>query len=283
MRETSLRQCGFVLAGFWLLLGGAPHTVASAAEGSAAGDLSATYRVDLAGISLGDFRLNAAFQGSNFTMQATGRFSLLAGILYRASGTTASTGTMTKAGPIPSSFTLSYNGGGKKEKRLMSFADGGVRDVTITPAKKPSRKAIPVTEEQLAHVLDPLTAAFLSARANPSRGAADVCRQTLPVFDGKQRYDIILTPKRTERVDGDAPKAVAGPAAVCRAKFMPIAGYRPDHPGIKFMTETDDIEVWLVSVPETPLYLPYRIFVPTAWGRGAVTLTGLKLNLDGRG
>jgi hypothetical protein len=47
------------------------------------------------------------------------------------------------------------------------------------------------------------------------------------------------------------------------------------------MSETDEIEVWLVPLPRTPLYVPYQIFVPTAWGRGSVTLTEIKMNLDG--
>jgi hypothetical protein len=31
----------------------------------------------------------------------------------------------------------------------------------------------------------------------------------------------------------------------------------------------DEIEVWLVPLPNTALYLPYRISVPTAFGSGS--------------
>ena len=33
-------------------------------------------------------------------------------------------------------------------------------------------------------------------------------------------------------------------------KFVPLGGYRPDHPGIKYMSQNDDIEVWLASETE---------------------------------
>ena len=149
--------------------------------------------------------------------------------------------------------------------------------ISIVPSKKPSPRSVPVTADQLKNVLDPLTAAFLSVRAKGSSSHLDICKRTVPVFDGKQRFDIVLTPKRSERMPEGAPAGVSGPLAVCRVKFVPIGGYRPDHPGIKFMTQTEDIEVWLVSVPRTDLYIPYRIVLPTAWANGVATLSEIEL------
>jgi hypothetical protein len=60
-------------------------------------------------------------------------------------------------------------------------------------------------------------------------------------------------------------------------RYKPIAGHRPDHPGVQFMRKTGEIEVWLVPVPRMGLYIPYKILVPTGWGSGSVTLTGLKI------
>ena len=235
----------------------------------------ATYRVELAGFSLGKFQLSASFRGASYELKAKGAFSLLAGALYRASGSTTSTGRQTKTGPKPSQFELDYKSGKKSEQRRITFQGRDVRDVSLVPRKRETGR-VPVSEQQLRDVLDPLTAAFLYARSSSAPGDLDVCHQTLPIFEGKQRFDIILTPKRAERLDGESLGAVSGPAAVCRAKFIPLGGYRTDHPGIKFMTETDKIEVWLVSLPETSLYLPYQILVPTSFGLGSVTLIRIK-------
>ena len=145
---------------------------------------------------------------------------------------------MSKLSAEPSRFTVTYKGGKKKEERRISFVDGAVDQVSIVPPKKQNPRSVPVTANQLENVLDPLTAAFLSVRSNGSRNYLDICQQTVPVFDGRQRFDIILTPKRSERVDENVPTGLSGPFAVCRVKFVPIGGYRPDHPGIKFMTQT---------------------------------------------
>ena len=44
-------------------------------------------------------------------MQAEGRFALLTGWFYCASGSTTSTGRLTEEGPAPSTFNVSYEGG----------------------------------------------------------------------------------------------------------------------------------------------------------------------------
>jgi len=239
-----------------------------------AGEIKATYRVDLSAINLGEFNLTANLNGSAYEMRAKGNFSLLAGMLYRASGKTASKGRLAKEGPQPAKFIVSFESGDKKEARELTFAGGAVSKVLLVPRKdKVRRRQVPVTKEQLRNVLDPLTAAFLYARDDGPGGESKVCDRTVPVFDGKQRFDIVLKPKRTEPLGGDAPANLVGSVAVCQVKYVPIAGYRPDHPGVKYVMENEDIEVWLVRLPETSLYLPYRILMPTAWGTGSATLT----------
>ena len=273
------RVAVIVLAALWLC--GSLRDLGLAEETVERAQIAATYRVDLAAFNLGDFHLTAKLKGPAYELMAQGRFSLITGLIYRASGKTTSTGKLSKVGVKPSRFTVTYKGGSKKEERRLSFVDGAVDQVSIVPRKRPNPRNVPIAKDQLEHVLDPLTAAFLSVRSKGSPSDLNICQQTVPVFDGKQRFDIILTPKRAERLEENAPPGLSGPLAVCRVKFVPIGGYRPDHPGIKFMTQTDDIEVWLVSLPRTDLYMPYRIVVPTTWGSGLITLSEIKLRLDG--
>jgi hypothetical protein len=240
--------------------------------------IAATYRVDLAAFNLGDFNLTAKLKGPAYELKAQGRFSFISGMIYRASGKTESAGKLSKLGAEPSRFRVTYKGGSKREERGLSFSDGAVDQISIVPRKKPNPRSVPITAAQLEHVLDPLTATFLSVRSQGSGSYLNICQQTVPVFDGKQRFDIVLTPKRSERAAEDAPPRLSGPLAVCRVKFVPLGGYRPDHPGIKYMSQNDDIEVWLVSLPRTDFYIPYRIVVPTTWGSGLITLSEIKFD-----
>lgn len=242
------------------------------------GRLVATYDAGLAGINLGEFKVTATLAGSAYEMAAQGEFSLLAGLLYKGAGKTTSSGKLTAATPRPTLYTLSYQDSKKRQQLRMSFANGAVNDVKIVPKKRRARD-IPVTAQQLKGVLDPLTAAFLSVRSDAPAGDLSVCKQTVRVFDGRQRFDIVLSPKRSESLGNGGPKNLGGRAAVCRVRYQPISGYRPDHPGVQYMTKNEKVEAWLVPVPGSDFYIPYRIVVPTAWGSGTVDLTGLKANV----
>ncbi len=278
------RHSGAVVAALLLMglvIGLAPGRGGAEAVRPAPGRLAATYDAGLAGISLGTFQVTATIEGNAYEMTADGQFSLLAGLLYSATGKTTSSGTLGGAAPQPATFTLDYDGGKKREQRNLRFTRGAVSEIRIVPRKKNKKmnpRYVPISAEQLKDVLDPLTAAFLSVRADTAAGGLDVCRQTIPVFDGTQRFDLVLTPKRTERLDDGAPDGLSGPVAVCRVRYKPIAGHRTDHPGVKFMAKTDEIEAWLVPVPGMGLYVPYKILVPTGWGSGSVTLTEIKAN-----
>ena len=48
-------------------------------------------------------------------------------------------------------------------------------------------------------------------------------QQRLPIFDGKLRYDLVLSPKGTHAISGVG--KLRGTAYVCRA-FVPIAGHK---------------------------------------------------------
>jgi hypothetical protein len=266
-------------------LGGAPlvdEAVAESAKGSPS-RITATYRVDLAGFNLGDFRLTTDFRGSNYEMRGEGRFSVLEGLLFEWQGSTASKGTVTESGsPEPAMYALSYQGGDKKGQLRMTFDGGAVTRVSMVPRKRPNPHVIPTTKEQLEGVLDPMTAAFLYARSGNPNGDPKVCDQTVPVFDGEQRFDLVLTPKGTAKLKKNASTGYSGFAAVCGVKFIPISGYRPDNPGIQLMSQTDKIEVWLVSLPGTEMYVPYRIVLPTMVGYGSATSTSFRVQRGAR-
>ncbi|MGH6865624.1 MAG: DUF3108 domain-containing protein [Methyloceanibacter sp.] len=251
----------------------AANAIASASQ------IVAIYRVDLGSFNLGNFRLTTSFRGDDYEMRGEGRFSILEGLVYEWRGTTASRGRVSSEGnPQPAMYALSYtNGGSRGEQLRMTFGDGAVTQVAISPRGRPSPQTIPVTREQLEGVLDPMSGAFLTARSQNPNGDLKVCEQTLPVFDGKQRYDLVLTPKRAVMVQRQTQGGYTGPAVICRVKFIPIAGYRPDNTGIQLMTKTNEIEVWLIPVTGTYMYVPYRIVLPTPVGYGTAVVTSIQV------
>jgi hypothetical protein len=246
--------------------------------GQGATKITANYGVYWAGLHFGDVRLVITVRGSRYRMKGSGRFSVMGGLIYEWRGSTASEGTLTKSGPNPSLYTLSYSGGDKHGEVRIAFSDGAVSDVSTSPKKRPNPKNIPVTKEQLRGVLDPMTGAFLRARPDLTNADLKVCDETIPAFDGKLRFDIVLVPKQQRRVESKERDGYSGLAAVCGVKFVPISGFRPGDRGINHMSShADEIEVWLVPLPSTALYVPYRISVPTAFGSGSAEMLSFQV------
>ncbi len=250
----------------------------------AEGDLSglsrivAVYRVDIGNFNLGDFKLTTTIRGEDYQMRGEGRFTVLQGLIYEWRGVTASSGRVTDTGPEPAMYAFNFSDSGKAAERLRITFDGrAVTDVSISPKDRPLPRTIPVTKEQLEGVLDPMSGAFLSARSDNPNGDLSVCDHTLPVFDGRQRYDLVITPKRIVTVKRTTPTGYGGPAVICRVKFVPIAGYQPDNPGIRLMQQSNEIEVWLIPVRGTQMYVPYRIVLPTPVGYGSAIVTSIQV------
>lgn len=238
--------------------------------GRGATQITANYGVYWAGIHFGDVRVNITVRDFDYQLKGDGQSSALGGLIYKWSGGTTSAGKLSKSGPQPSLYTLAYSGGNKHGDVRISFSGGAVSDVSTLPKKRPNPKKIPVTKEQLRGVLDPMTGAFVRVRPDLAEADMKVCDETIPVFDGKLRFNIVLEPKQQRPVESKTPEGYSGLAAVCGVKFVPISGFRPGERGINFMSShTDEIEVWLVPLPNTLLYLPYRISVPTAFGSGS--------------
>jgi len=242
----------------------------------------AGYRIDLDNFNLGSFRFTTTLSGSDYRVQGAGHFSILGGLLYELRTATASSGKITSAGPEPTTYVLSYSGGGDSGQLRMSFDSGTLTALSIVPRRGRDPREIPITKEQLVGALDPIAAAFFRARSDDRNGDLKVCDQTVPVFDGVWRYDLELAPKRKVPVRKGASTAFSNYAVVCRVKFKPISGYAPDDPNVKLMSYTDAIEVWLVPLPGTDMYVPYRLLLPTESGLLSAISTSLRIEANRR-
>jgi hypothetical protein len=120
---------------------------------------------------------------------------------------------------------------------------------------------VPVTQTNRQGIVDPLTAMLFFAAAGEGL-ARDVCRHTLPVFDGQQRYDLKLAFKRMDKVTAE--KGYAGPVVVCSVSYEPLAGHRPSTPLIKYLSEGREMEMALAPVAGTRLLAPFRMLVESA-------------------
>lgn len=259
--------------------------VAAAPEPAAAPSharLAAVYAIKFAGIKLGEFEVWSNVNEESYSLRGKGQLKFITGRLFEIEGGTTSAGAVTKNGPKPAKFAFNFKTKKRRGELAMMFENNAVSYVMAKPPFSKSSKVVPVTEEHVKGVLDPLSAIFFTAKTSNRNEDGSVCPGRIPVFDGKQRFDLLLSHKKTIQVKKKRrKKGYGGPAVVCKIKYVPIAGYKPDNSGIQFMATTDDIEVWLIEVPQNGMFIPYHVTVPTPFGTASATSTAFDVEIPG--
>jgi hypothetical protein len=135
-----------------------------------------------------------------------------------------------------------------------------------------NEERVPVTDADRKGIVDPLTAMLIRMEGTGEVVAADACKRTLPIFDGRRRFDLALSFKRIEQVKGG--KGYAGPAVVCAVAFRPIAGHRRDSALLDYLTDGREIELVLAPVAGTRFLAPFRLSIASMLGNLVIEATG---------
>jgi hypothetical protein len=240
----------------------------------AASKMSAVYKLRFAGIKIGNFSIASHVAGGRYMLQGKGRITLLTSLIFEITGGVASSGSLNADGATPAAFSFNFRTGKKATGHLvMKFNNGVVSQVASQPPLKRHPKAIPVTEKHVTGVLDPLTALFFATETKGPGRPDSVCDRRIPVYDGLYRFDLQLSHKKTVRVLKKGKSGYAGPAVICRVKYIPVAGHSPYASATAYMAENEDIEVWLIPLPQDHMYAPYHISLPTPYGTAQATST----------
>lgn len=97
--------------------------------------------------------------------------------------------------------------------------DGTVTGSSSPPPKEPVK---PVSPAQMRGTVDDLTAYFLIER---QLGRGGKCELTVPVFDGRLRYNLVFSDAGQQTLSPKGGQNFAGKATACRMKRVEIAGF----------------------------------------------------------
>jgi hypothetical protein len=156
----------------------------------------------------------------------------------------------------------------------LGFDKGNVQTVSVVPLSAPAGDAVPVGQQDLKNVLDPLSAILALTQG----GVSNPCARKVSIFDGKQRFDLQLSYRRQEPL-GDGQN---GMATVCRIAYVPIAGYRRNE-DTQSMARNTGIEIAFRSVPGVALSVPHRLVLPTLAGQAELIAERVDIKTAGEG
>ena len=254
------------------LAGAAIVTICVASSSvNAQGKLDAHYVATLAGVPIGKGAWLIEIGDDQFVAAASGMTSGLLRVFANSQGNSASRGAVRGDTLLPTLFVSTINNDKRVEELRIVMSAGTVKELVADPPTTASPDRIPLTDAHRRGVVDPMSAALMRVSGNGDLVSPEACRRTIPVFDGRMRFDLQLSFKRIDKVQ--ALKGYQGPVAVCGVQFLPLAGYVPARPAIKYLMAQHDMEIWLAPIPGTRIVVPYRMSVPTPLGQGVLEAT----------
>ncbi|HXW24615.1 MAG TPA: DUF3108 domain-containing protein [Xanthobacteraceae bacterium] len=236
----------------------------------AQGRVEATYRATLAGISIGTGTWVIDIGAKQYAAAASGRASGVMRVIVSGEGSSTVRGAIKQGRLVPGNFAANIHSYESYDVR-MELNGGNVKALTNEPPLVESPDRVPLTEAHRRGVVDPMTAFMITVPGAGELVSEEACQRKLPIFDGRQRFDLELSFKRMEVVESE--QGYRGPAVVCTASYIPIAGHRPGRYVIRYLQETRDIEIWLAPIAGTRVLVPYRISIPTLLGNAMLQAT----------
>lgn len=153
----------------------------------------------------------------------------------------------------------------------IDYNDGRAATVRVDPAPGDDEERDEVPEAMRREGFDPMTA-ILGAVQRVSAGQG--CDGRLPVFDGRRRYDLVLTDRGRRVMPETRYSTFAGEALQCDFVYEPIAGHvrRRADPEQRGKRRVRSGRVYAAAAGGT-LVLPVRVEIDGDWG---VTIAHLR-------
>jgi hypothetical protein len=162
---------------------------------------------------------------------------------------------------------------GGVRKRTLDFQDDGTVDVELIEEDDDDDDAVTeVPPDSIPGSVDPISAIMSLAELMRTGGT---CDGTIPVYDGKRRYDLTVRKDGTRRFQPNDYTIFAGEAIACRVDFERIGGFRVERS--KYSRTARDRIVWVGKPFENAPPIPVRVDVGTNYGDLIIHLTAARL------
>lgn len=173
---------------------------------------------------------------------------------------------------MPTEYATHDVWGQKSKTMKLHFSKGNI----VSEYNPPEEDKNPLPPDQRVGALDPITA-LLQMLAHVA--LTNNCNVSVPVFDGKRRFDVTAKDTGSEYIDEDDYGVYKGVAHTCDASFKQVAGEWTEKIKSRFWKKADNGEdrepfhVWLAQIEPSMPQLAVRIETGSVWGDVIMHLT----------
>lgn len=241
--------------------------VASAASAPARAEatrVGGVYGVLFSGIPIARATFSLVIDGDAYSLKIKMRPAAVGRAVSSGTVDAEAAGWYKNGALIPARFTAHSEDEEDISNVQMLLGDGAVQQSSASPALSDAPDRVPLTSADLkGGIFDPASAALLSLARPSDVGTKAVCDQDIKVFDGWTRFNIPLSYRSTENVETPSYK---GTVVNCAARWVPVAGHRPNKKTVVFMKNNKRIGISYAPIGRSGLMVPFRVTVGTLYG-----------------
>lgn len=250
----------------------------AAAPTQPASKLQVAMTVYAGGITMGKVDMDATLRGGEYQVVSNLQTSGIVNAFWQAEIQASSSGRVTDKTFAPALYD-SFNtrqATGRRQQVSLSYEGEDPPRLYADPPY--STSGFEVKPQDAKGTLDPLSALTLIASGVAAKDG-NPCAATLPVFDGRRRYNVDLAKVRDIDIKMDN-GLYQGKAVQCDIRYRPVAGFRQ-----RLLSNNDSfpvIRAWVARFP-SPIAgrdytVPLRVWAETKYGVIAVLATALKID-----
>ena len=281
------------LGAFAVAIPGAPAWAAEPVAATSAPQLARrmllTYDVYLGGLHAFSFDLRLVLGPVGYRIDASGGTRGMTAMLYKWDVALTAQGVAdglapSETGPAavrPQRYVTVNSGRQEPRTLLLAFEDGGAYSVkqTPTPTSADADEHDDLPHRLPADIVDPLSGALLATQTLADTGR---CEQTLPVFDGKRRYNLLIRDAGEARVPKSRYSVFEGAAVMCQFTMERISGFKAKR---RYASQWDDDKdepptLYLAKVRDGLPPVPVRFTGALALGSMVVHLSKVESDTE---
>jgi hypothetical protein len=230
-----------------------------------------------AGITIGKVDMDATIRDGQYHVVSNLSTSGVVNAFWKSQIQATSSGKIGVSTLEPTLYdSFDTNHLSNKQEVSLSYEPGSPPHLYAQPAYRTTGYEVP--PEQQKDTLDPLSAVmFLTSGVAVS--ADNPCGITMPVFDGRRRYNVELSKVNNTNISMDN-GLYKGRAVLCAVKYRQLAGFKPNI--IKQNEKFPPIQAWLAVFPSAVAgrnyVIPLKVWANTTYGLVAVVASSLKID-----
>lgn len=242
--------------------------------------------VYMGGFHLSTLAFTTAFSGTEYEIRSNVKTEGIVDWVIKTDAVIGAKGQFIDARVRPTLYNSDITDKNQRQLVAISWSgdDGIHRPAEILSFPKYNLEKYPVPDLERQHSADPMSAIMqivLAASQGTDDPAVNRCGGTIPVYDGRRRFDLIMEPRGVEEISTGRGAAFEGEALKCWIGFKRVAGYKPRKKKrtdrADGLSEWPDIYMWLAPIkgPDKVVHMPVRFYADTSLGSVVARATKL--------